>query len=986
MKRAFPLILFFCLLFSSTTYLAQAQNGEGFWEDFQSGAGAWELEPNWLIAEDQGLVVLQGESVGWARLPQAFPNEFILRTRVRILTGSLHLITHLNEAGRYFISLNSESITLHKQYWPDDFQHDLAAGPSPIIEGSWVDIDIVSSGEALHLFANGEEIWSYLDPEKFQGGAVAFETLEGSLVQVDTLAVEIPEDSGGELPAPGDEGEKEPAELLGEPPPWIRTGGPLGGLGYDVRMHPDDPDKMYVTDAYAGVFISDDGGQTWYPSNQGITDKTGESQDAIPVFCLTIDPHDPDVIWVGTQFMGGLFKSSDGGKTWTRKTNGITIQDGLTFRGITIDPVDPQTIYAAGEISSWSWSGQERMGREFDLTQGIVYKSNNGGESWNQIWRGDNLARYIWVNPEDNQTLYVSTGIFDREAANSDPISGKPGGVGVLKSTDGGLTWRQANNGLKNLYVGTLFMHPEDPEILLAGTGNNQYFMDMGIYLSTDGAESWTQVYSDININSVEISLTDPRIAYAGGDPGLLLSEDGGQTWSFITEGENGWGSPGVRAGFPIDFQVDPRDSQRIFANNYGGGNFLSEDGGQTWGVASTGYTGAQVRSLDVHPAQSGLVYAAARSGIFRSLDGGSTWTGIGDRDFYALEWNAVAVNPANTNSILAATNYWSVLGHSSNAGASWQPVLELGPNRGIRDLVFSAADPNQVFAATGGFISAGVFDPGTPGKGVYRSLDGGMTWEQATKGQFADAHITEIAVARHDSQIVYAATSNHGVIRSLDGGESWEGANQGLNTNLEVRSVALHPDDPQVVFAGLSFGGLYRSLNGGESWQILSAGLNPEALITSITIDPTQPEVIYITDMFTGVHRSLDGGESWRAFNDGLEMRAVFQLAISKNGETLYAATEGGGVYRRDLTGSPPAAAAIDLPAPGETEGEEPGEEMIVAEEEEDAPMEVDPPGEEPKEEETGQGSQFCPTSYLPLLAGIAIYLKHPRSARRRS
>ena len=96
--------------------------------------------------------------------------------------------------------------------------------------------------------------------------------------------------------------------LLENPPDWIRTGGPLGGLGYDVRMHPDNPDLMYVTDAYAGVFISEDGGLTWQPSNEGITDRSGESQDAIPVFCLTIDPHNPDIIWSGTQYSGGIFE------------------------------------------------------------------------------------------------------------------------------------------------------------------------------------------------------------------------------------------------------------------------------------------------------------------------------------------------------------------------------------------------------------------------------------------------------------------------------------------------------------------------------------------------------------------------------------------------------------------------------------------------------------------------------------------------------
>ena len=72
---------------------------------------------------------------------------------------------------------------------------------------------------------------------------------------------------------------------------WVRTGGPLGGLGYDVRMRPDNPDILYVTDAWSGVNVSVDGGRTWRPSNNGIITRAGDSGDAVPVFCLTIDPH-----------------------------------------------------------------------------------------------------------------------------------------------------------------------------------------------------------------------------------------------------------------------------------------------------------------------------------------------------------------------------------------------------------------------------------------------------------------------------------------------------------------------------------------------------------------------------------------------------------------------------------------------------------------------------------------------------------------------
>ena len=82
---------------------------------------------------------------------------------------------------------------------------------------------------------------------------------------------------------------------------WIKTGGPPGGIGYDVKVRPDNPDVVYVTDTFSGVNISTDGGRTWTTSNAGITARQGQSGDAVPVFCLTIDPNHPDVVWVGTR-------------------------------------------------------------------------------------------------------------------------------------------------------------------------------------------------------------------------------------------------------------------------------------------------------------------------------------------------------------------------------------------------------------------------------------------------------------------------------------------------------------------------------------------------------------------------------------------------------------------------------------------------------------------------------------------------------------
>lgn len=870
-------------------------------KDFDD-AQDWELEPGWQVVRDGDNHVLAGEGHQWARPDFGYDSDFRVRFRLKLLQGRIHLVYRLNNTGRYFIGFHESGTYLSKQYWPDTFVDGLAGSATPHPLGVWHDIEIAGQGARLRLVVNGQVEWEYTDPEPLLNGSFAFETLDDSLAYVDDILVY------GPAPTPTPTPDKRFT--------WIRTGGPLGGLGYDVRMRPDNPDVMYVTDAWAGVFMSTDGGQTWLPSNEGITTRAGESGDAIPVFCLTIDPHDYDTIWVGTQNVRGIFKSTDGGRTWVEMDEGVVEREGITFRGFTVDPHSPDTVYAAAELSSWVWAGEPCSGREFDMTGGVVYKTTDGGQNWTPVWRGDNLARYVWIDPRDPDVLYVSTGIFDREAANSDPVKGIPGGEGVLKSTDGGDTWTHANNGLNNLYVGTLFMHPQNPDVLLAGTGNNQYYRGNGVYLTTDGGNSWQRTLRDDNITAVEFALSDPNIAYAGSADAVYRSTDGGRTWQRVSGGENGWGSPGVRAGFPIDFQVDPRDPDRIFANEYGGGNFASTDGGRTWAVASAGYTGAQVRDIAVDPA-SGRVSAAARSGIFASDDGGS-WIGLNTPPAFSMEWYVVAPDPMDPSHVLAANNWNGVLLQSHDGGLKWRPVSHRpADSMSWRAIAFAPSDSQTVYAGTSAFFSAGTFDDRMPAGGIYVSHDGGTTWIAANDATSQDANVTALSVDPRDAQVVYAATGNHGLLKTTDGGQSWTAINHGLPGEPSALSLAMHPTEADVVFAGLAHAGLYRSTDGGVSWRSLAAGLNPESKVSDIVFDPTDPLTLFAADRFSGVYRSTDGGTTWMPVNVGLRTRAVNALAFSADGAHLYAATEGEGVFRLDLSGQPPQPIATSTPVP---------------------------------------------------------------------
>jgi len=725
---------------------------------------------------------------------------------------------------------------------------------------------------------------------------------------------------------------------------WVRLGGPLGGLGYDIRMRPDDPDVMFVTDAFSGIHGSTDGGQTWFPSNEGVTARAGDSGDLIPAFCLTIDPNDPSIIWAGMQHVGQVYRSTDGGRTWQRRDAGIVEGQGLSIRGITVEPGDSNVIYAAGEISSWVWAGKEIRGF-FDLTKGVVYKSTDGGGHWQAIWRGDNLARYVWVDPRDVDTLYVSTGIFDRDAANSDPASWRqgnpvPGGVGILKSTDGGATWMAINEGLGNLYVGSLFMHPENPDVLLAGTGHwvsygLGYYEGSGVYLTTDGGAHWELVQRTSDgapITSVEFALGNPNVAYAGGGNHFYRSEDGGRTWRLRLRPNGRWGPVGANPGIPIDFQVDPRDPLRIFANNYGGGNFLSKDGGQSWISASTGYSGADIREVAVYPNNPGIVYAIGLSGPFVSADGGIHWRGLSPENLELLALGeAIAVAPHAPDMVLMADADMTWIYWSADGGWSWQEAQyerattqeEIGFELGLGGLVaiaFSPARPGKVYGGYGHNTCSrsGEACGHKVQFSVITSEDGGRTWQRQTGVPGDGLPVSAVVAHPADPDVAWLAIPEGGVYRTADGGATWTPSMSGLESK-RVMSLAVDPQNPAVLYAGTYGDGLFKSTDGGGTWRQSSAGMDPNELVFALVVDPVRTNVVYAGSLRSGVFVSQDGGETWRSLTQGLRNRTVRGLALAADGQTLYAATHGGGVYRLSTLGQAQFDALAPTPTPPE-------------------------------------------------------------------
>ena len=435
---------------------------------------------------------------------------------------------------------------------------------------------------------------------------------------------------------------------------WQNTGGPIGGLGYNIKIHPTNNQIIYITDALSGIHKSIDGGTTWIPKNNGISSRSGSSNDAIPVYTVAIDQNNPTTIWAGTQNDSGIYKSTNSADTWEKKTNGI-IETNIVFREISVVNGDSNTIYASGQVPTGI------QGVEFEKSKGVIYKTIDGGENWNRIWIGDSLARWLCIGINPNN-LVSSTGIFDVEAANTI-------GVGILKSSDGGTNWAQSNTGITgSLFVGGM-SDSATPGLLYIATGNNAEEnlntpIKGGVFKSINGGTSWTQVIAssdailpgveDVVFNAVKIAPSNNDIVYAASAYAFYRSNDGGTTWT----GHRGgtvttpapWGPAGIRAGVPIEITIDKTNPDILYSANYGGGIFKSTDGAKTWQVLGTGYSGATIHKIAADPQNEASFLTIGRSGPFKSTNIGANYNGLYYREADNAEWYSAVIHPTNSN------------------------------------------------------------------------------------------------------------------------------------------------------------------------------------------------------------------------------------------------------------------------------------------------------------------------------------------------
>ena len=683
---------------------------------------------------------------------------------------------------------------------------------------------------------------------------------------------------------------------------WVKAKGPIGGLGYNVRYRHDNPDTMFFTDAWSGIQKSTDGGLNWIQSNgegeRNIDFRVGPSLDNIPVYALRIDPNDEDIVWIGLQDNGGLYKSYNEGKSWESKNNGLdsnkiislqksqnldeeddTSELKLNVRMIEVEPGNSDVVYVMGDVDT------QVDGFQFNRTRGFVFKSTDGGEKFEIIGDFANLTRWLFfTNSSDTKELLVTTGIFDREPDTAaekefedlydyDDAIPSGLGVGVFKSNDGGKNWYESNQGInpkRSMHFGGADQSPFDEKLIIIASGNDvdNSLRDYSgaVYKSIDGGASWKDVsplYSGLGMfGAVAFAESDKNIVYVAGENEFLRSTDQGETWIIQEQ----WGPPGIKPGNPIDMVVSKTDPNTVFINNYGGGVFKTEDGGKTWIEWSNGYSGANIFGISV--SRTGCIAANGRSQIHLSGDFGETWQGIlygksrGLGDGLAIKF----LSHDDSNQAIIATDANSgLLFYSSNLGNDWETATGLvdiehslfEESFGIHVVEEASSNPMVLYA---GYIQSKIkgHDPHQleeieQSPGMYKSVDGGMSWFPINNGlpdENYSRNISDITVSSQDEDIVYINSLFDGLYYTVNGGESWKHLTGDLPAGMswdDCGHTCVNDDGERIEM---------------EDMEHSNIILRKHAM--SIAINPQNDQEIFLGTNVHGVYKTTDGGASW--------------------------------------------------------------------------------------------------------------------------
>jgi len=688
----------------------------------------------------------------------------------------------------------------------------------------------------------------------------------------------------------------------------------MSGRIADLAVDPTNENVWYVAVGSGGV---------WKTTNAGVTfEPVFDKQAVYSIGCITLDPNNSNIVWVGTgenvggrhvSFGDGIYKSDDGGKTW----NNMGLSQSEHISKITVDSKNSNIILVASQGPLWSKGGDRGF-----------FKSTDGGKTWKKTL-GDNeytgVTDFV-VDPRDSNRIYAATWQHHRTVA---AWMGGGEKTKINLSTDGGDTWTELKNGLPEGSMGKigLTISPQNPDVVYAAIELNRkkggvyrtsnrggswvkmsdmvatatgphyyqelfasphqfdriYFMDSPLRISDDGGKTFTEVNTKdkhVDNHAIAFKKSDPNYILVGTDGGLYESFDLGNNWRFM---EN----------LPLtQFYKIALDDTEPFYNIYGGTQDNSTQGGPSRTDNLTGIRNADwkvVLNWDGHqpatePGNPNIIYAERQEGNISRID---IKTGevtdiqpqpAANEKSERFNWDApILVSPHNPSTIFFASHrVWK----SENRGDSWTAISgDLTKNEERITL---------------------------PIMGRQQSWD--ASWDVNAMSNYGT--ITSLAQSPKNDQVFYAGTDD-GLLQVTDnGGTTWQKINvsqMGVPATAFINDVKTDLYDQNTVYVALDnhkYGDftpyLVKSTDKGASWKRITTGLTNKNLVWRVVQDHVSKDLMFVGTEF-GVYFTVDGGNSWTELNGGMPTIAIRDLAIQKRENDLVAASFGRGIYILD-------------------------------------------------------------------------------------
>ncbi len=623
---------------------------------------------------------------------------------------------------------------------------------------------------------------------------------------------------------------------------------PVSSIG-DVTLAPSNPDIVWVGTGEAnnrqssswgnGVYKSTDGGKTW--EHVGL-------KDSHHIGRIVIHPQNPDIVYVaatghlwGPNQERGLYKTTDGGKTWT---NTKFINEDTGFIDVAMDPSEPETLYAAA---------YQRRRTSFGFNGGGpgsgLYKTTDGGATWTKLANGlpagdaGRIGIDIWL--KDPKVVYVTY----EHATES----------GIYRSDDKGATWQKmSNTNPRPMYYSQIRIDPQNDQRL--------YVLGASWYVSENGGKGFTPnrflpIHGDFH--ALWINPANPNHMIAGSDGGIYFSYDKGKTWDFINT---------IPLGQFYEVGFDFRKPYWIYGGLQDNGSWSAPSATLTQlGVTNDEWVrvgGGDGFYTQVDPNNPDIVYAESQNaGIFRLNRAPSEAKSIRpqapDGERFRFDWNApILISPHDARTIYLGGNRLFI---SNNRGDDWvwTPDLTKSEDRDKLAImgtvpkanVLSGHDGQETFGHVVTIAESPVKKSllwvGTDDGNLQISRDGGKTWKNVidkVPGVPANTYVTRVIASHAREGRAYVSFDGHRnddfkpyVFMTENFGESWQALTNGLPHPAHV--IREHPRNPNLLFVGTEFG-LWVSFNRGATWLPFKSNL-PTVPVDDIAIHPRENDLI---------------------------------------------------------------------------------------------------------------------------------------------